>query len=88
MEETTYIDDDLVVLLEYPVLSSGVKIPGLALLGYTLQWRRFYVVTMLMALFRVCSDMNFRVKTQDLTFEGWIRRWRRLCVVPFLKALL
>lgn len=37
---------------------------------------------------RICSDLIFRVKTQDLTFDGWIRRWRRLSVVPFLEELL
>lgn len=88
VEETTYDDFDMVVLLEHPVSSSGVKTLGLTLLGYTWQWQRFYTVTMLMALLGVCSDMNFRVKTHDLAFEGWIRRWRHLCVVPFLKALL
>lgn len=47
---TSHDDFDLVVLLKYPVSSSGVKILGLTLVGYTWQWRCFCVVTLLKAL--------------------------------------
>ena len=60
----------------------------MALVGYTWQWRRSCVVTLLMALLEICSDLIFRVKTHGLTFGGWIgRRWR-LYAVPLLEASL
>lgn len=46
----------------------------------------FGVVTLVKALLGGCSDLNFKVKTHDLTFGCWIWRWRHLCVVPFLEA--
>jgi hypothetical protein len=70
VEETTYDDFDWAVLLEYQVLCSSGKTLGLTLVGYTWQWWRFCIITLLKALLGVFLDLIFRVKTHELAFNG------------------